>query len=274
MIYRHWWINLFVLCSVPIWSSKKNIVWVAHGWGLALTELVLRSRLMEVATLAACCCFLAVLCRPALTDRTCKLSASWRIHTQRQRVRSATEKIVPTSQPLHMIHVLCMVHGLQFAGRGVPFSSFPVGVPECSNIAFVNEDKFLTCPASSSTVLPDSGCEGYNASSVQSLGGTIRWCILVSNTPFCVTNHNVTATNSLELCSLELCPPLGISSAGVLHISRVTVAMRGTFSTSSGPVSNDNLANCSILNQQGQLCGGARLELFIHLIGKIRIQVT
>lgn len=137
---------------------------------------------------------------------------------------------------------------------------FPVGVPECSDVAFVNEDKFLACPLSSISTVP--GCEGYSASSAQSLGGTILWCILTaSNTPFCVTNDNFTSAHSLDL------PLLNISGTGVLHISTVTVALRGTFTARSGAVANNNVANCSIFNQQDQLCGKARLELFIHLIG-------
>lgn len=130
-------------------------------------------------------------------------------------------------------------------------------------MAFVDEDKYLACSPdslSSTAIPPSPGCEGHNATSVQSLGGTIEWCLLdETDTSSCVTNNNFSVTHQDSRLI-----PLNISSTGVLHISRVTLRLRQQVS----PITN-NLANCSIYNSEGQLCDKVRLELFIYLRGKI-----
>lgn len=141
-----------------------------------------------------------------------------------------------------------------------------MGVPECRDIAFLNEDKFFTCPLSSSNV---TECEGYTASNTQSKGGTIEWCIRTgSRTTYCVNSDNFTAALSPEL------PLLNISGMGMLHISPVTVALRTVISTDTGAKANNNVVNCSIFNREYQLCGTARLEVVIPIIGKAHVAAT
>lgn len=158
--------------------------------------------------------------------------------------------------------------------------SITVNVPECSDVAFVNEDKYLTCAGAGSHsggsdgsgggrgVVPlNTGCEGYNASNVQSLGGTILWCVLHdSDTPFCVDSENYTLTHD-EGSPLAL----NITSTGELYIPRVTTALKGVNLMLHG----NNLVNCSIFNDQGERCGDeVRLDLIIFPVGKEYVSVS
>lgn len=130
-----------------------------------------------------------------------------------------------------------------------------VNVPGCDDVAFVDDDKYLTCPypSSDSTVAP---CEGYDASNAPSLGGTLVWCVFTtSRTQYCINNLNYTNTHLPESPVL----PMNISDSGILYISRVNLDLRGK---------NGSTVNCSVFNSQGILCGASTLEIVIYTEGK------
>jgi hypothetical protein len=120
-------------------------------------------------------------------------------------------------------------------------------------VAFVDEEKFLTCITPNSSVVLNRRCEGIDTSNA-----TIQWCIQDGEVSKCfdTRNHTFTTSNSVEL---------SISSTGELNISRVSVNFRGNGSVS---MSGSNV-QCSLLDEDGVRCGDeVQLHLVIHAFCK------
>ena len=50
-----------------------------------------------------------------------------------------------------------------------------VNRPECSDVAFVDDEKYISCEVEVGG--EETGCEGYSAQTALSLGGDVEWCI-------------------------------------------------------------------------------------------------
>ena len=131
--------------------------------------------------------------------------------------------------------------------------------PGCSDVAFANEDKYISCPyvpcnASSCQNFNASSCQGYTPSSAVELGGEVVWMwtdrdigqVLNSNTNSTTTGDSINA------------------STGELHIGRVTPDMR----TGNG----SGIFDCFIQSAEGHNCSHGRQEVVIFSPGELNIE--
>ena len=115
--------------------------------------------------------------------------------------------------------------------------------PECREVAFYDEEKFITCRFDSSVEADISDCLDAPVSAALMTGASVEWCLFSDNMPICY--------NSTDLPTSGNAPPtVNISDRGVLHIISVSPDMK----LNPGSPDDHNVVNCSFANSQGQVC--------------------
>lgn len=126
---------------------------------------------------------------------------------------------------------------------------FLVNNPECSDVAFAGDDKFITCPLPDADVTATTAPTGCDDLSLTNDTLTLlRWCIFYNEVQCCFTRDNATQCHE----------DLSITSAGQLHISLVSLNFKHS--------EFRNNINCSLLSAQGAVCSQQRLEILIFVM--------
>ncbi len=126
--------------------------------------------------------------------------------------------------------------------------------PECTEVAYVNEDKFLVCPypngTDSSRIERDVTCEGFpNTSSTVLSLDVVEWSVANFGRLNVLNANGTAAVNKL----------LRVLPSGTLYITRVQKTIDSV---------DQNAANCTVMNSEGVPCWKARLTLILHGVGE------
>lgn len=130
------------------------------------------------------------------------------------------------------------------------------GPEECREVAFIGEDKHLTC--SYNATRSADACESYDSSNAISRGGTISWCVQYGSIE-CLSFNGSSSDNNVTINGTLF----SINDAGILYIPFVSSAMRSLNGRSN--------VNCSIFNSNNQLCSQEGLNLLISPIGEFHV---
>ena len=150
-----------------------------------------------------------------------------------------------------------------------------VNRPECSDVAFVDDEKYISCEVEVGG--EETGCEGYSAQTALSLGGDVEWCIFTGDNVapecFCINATSFISSDAPTLPS-DL-GRLNISSTGVLYIPNVNVEMRGGSENAERPASCetrvrvDRPATCTVFHEEGRVCQSYSPDILIFQPGKL-----